>query len=64
MRVHSISIVADYALPMETFIVGNERSRFSYNSGEGYNNCSWAGKCVAYTVGLVFARDKEKSNGN
>lgn len=51
--------IADYAMPKETVIVGDERGRFRYNSrgfcGNGY---------YKHAVALVFARDRHKSSGS
>ncbi|XWS60248.1 hypothetical protein CRYUN_Cryun07bG0019800 [Craigia yunnanensis] len=53
----------DYAIPMETIIVGDERGQFVYRSGNESRNISNNLKCSPDAVALVFARDRNKAHG-
>lgn len=50
-------------MPSETIIVGDERGRFLYRSGNESRNVRGNTKYLSDAVALVFARDKEKSDG-
>ncbi|KAG2678505.1 hypothetical protein I3843_11G005400 [Carya illinoinensis] len=54
----------DYALPMETVIVGNERGCFLYKSGDESRNVCGSAKYLSDAVALVFAMDRDESVGN
>ncbi|KAF5476531.1 hypothetical protein F2P56_003278 [Juglans regia] len=54
----------DYALPMETVIVGDERGRFLYKSGTESRNVCGSTKYLTDAVALVFAMDRDESVGN
>ncbi|KAM3752048.1 hypothetical protein ACB098_04G159000 [Castanea mollissima] len=53
--------IADYAMPEETVIVGDERGHFLYRSGNETRNVS--GRTKPDAIALTFARDKDKSSG-
>ncbi|EOY22512.1 F-box family protein, putative isoform 2 [Theobroma cacao] len=53
----------DYAMSMETIIVGDERGQFVYKSGDVSRNVSSSLKCSPDAVALVFARDRDKAHG-
>ncbi|XWS37102.1 hypothetical protein CRYUN_Cryun19dG0014200 [Craigia yunnanensis] len=53
----------DYAMPMETIIVGEERGQFMYRSGNDVRNVSGNLKHSSDAVALVFARDRNKAHG-
>ena len=55
--------VADYAMSMETVIVGGGSERIVYRSGEDSGNISGNVKDSCDVVALVFARDKDKPQG-
>ncbi|XP_040989948.1 F-box/LRR-repeat protein At5g63520-like isoform X2 [Juglans microcarpa x Juglans regia] len=55
--------VLDYAMPMETVIVGDEKGRFLYKSGNESRNVCGSTKYLSDAVALVFARDNDKSIG-
>lgn len=55
------SCIADYAMPEETVIVGDERGHFLYRSGNETRNVS--GRTKPDAIALTFARDKDKSSG-
>lgn len=57
------SCIADYAMPMETVIVGDEKGRFLYKSGNESRNVCGSTKYLSDAVALVFARDNNKSIG-
>lgn len=57
-------ILADYAMPKETIIVGDEKGRFLYKSENESRNIYGSAKFISVAVALVFARDKENSCGN
>ncbi|KAL5543881.1 hypothetical protein UlMin_007665 [Ulmus minor] len=54
--------ILDYAMPKETVIVGDERGRFLYRSGNETRNFCGSTKYFSDAVALVFARDRE-TNG-
>jgi hypothetical protein len=56
-------VFADYAMPMETVIVGDERGRFLYGSWDESRNVCGSTKYISEAVALVFARDSDKSSG-
>lgn len=56
--------ISDYAMSMETIIVGDERGQFVYKSGDVSRNVSSSLKCSPDAVALVFARDRDKAHGN
>lgn len=56
-------VFADYAMPMETVIVGDERGRFLYRSWDESRNVCGSAKYISEAVALVFARDSDKSSG-
>lgn len=56
-------VFADYAMPMETVIVGDERGHFLYRSCDESRNVCGSTKYVSGAVALVFARDRDKSSG-
>lgn len=51
-------------MPMETVIVGDERGRFLYRSGNESRNVCGSAKYFSDAVALIFARDKDKPSGN
>ncbi|XVF49590.1 hypothetical protein PTKIN_Ptkin04bG0025000 [Pterospermum kingtungense] len=51
----------DYAMPLETIIVGDERGQFDYRSGNESRNIGNNLKCYPDAVALVFARDRDKA---
>ncbi|XP_057423920.1 F-box/LRR-repeat protein At5g63520-like isoform X4 [Lotus japonicus] len=53
----------DYAMPMDTFIVGNERGSVVYRSGNDYRSICDNTKDIE-AVALVFAQDKDRSSGS
>ncbi|XP_022736752.1 F-box/LRR-repeat protein At5g63520-like isoform X2 [Durio zibethinus] len=53
----------DYAMPMETIIVGDERGQFVYRSADVPRNASTSQKHSLDAVALVFARDRDKAHG-
>ncbi|KAI5329509.1 hypothetical protein L3X38_028906 [Prunus dulcis] len=53
----------DYSMPMETVIVGDERGRFLYRSGNESRNVCGSAKYFSDAVALIFARDKDKPSG-
>ncbi|XP_008239495.1 PREDICTED: F-box/LRR-repeat protein At5g63520 [Prunus mume] len=53
----------DYSMPMETVIVGDERGRFLYRSGNESRNVCGSAKNFSDAVALIFARDKDKPSG-
>ncbi|XVE56556.1 hypothetical protein DITRI_Ditri04bG0020500 [Diplodiscus trichospermus] len=53
----------DYAMAMETIIVGDERGQFVYRSAKESKNISGNLKCSPDAVALVFARDRDKAHG-
>ena len=57
------SCIADHALPRETVIVGDERGYFLYRSGNETRNVCGSKKYLSVAIGLIFARDRDKSNG-
>ena len=52
-------ILADYALPKETVIVGDEKGRFLYRSENESRNVCGSAKYFSVAVALIFARDKD-----
>ncbi|KAJ1386208.1 FIST, C-domain, partial [Sesbania bispinosa] len=53
----------DYAMPMDTVIVGDERGSFVYRSQNNSRNfCGGTGHIEA--VALVFVQDRDRSSGN
>lgn len=61
--IDNVSLIADYAMPVETFIVGDERARFLYRGSNEYGNICGIKTHFACAVALVFATDKDKSSG-
>lgn len=57
------NVFADYAMPMETVIVGDERGRFLYRSWDESRNVCGSRKYLSDAVALVFARDRDTSSG-
>ena len=55
--------VADYAMSMETVILGEESGHFMYRSGDDSRNISGSLKNSCDGVALVFARDNDKPQG-
>lgn len=55
--------VADYAMSMETVILGEESGHFMYRSGDDSRNISGSLKNSCDGVALVFARDNAKPQG-
>ncbi|KAH7528202.1 F-box/LRR-repeat protein At5g63520 [Ziziphus jujuba] len=55
--------VLDFAMPLETVILGNERSRFLYRSESDYKDVRGNKTCFTCAIALVFANDKDKSCG-
>ncbi|XP_022716096.1 F-box/LRR-repeat protein At5g63520-like [Durio zibethinus] len=53
----------DFAMPMETIIVGDERGQFVYRSGNESRNISNKLKLSPDAVALVFAKDRYKAHG-
>ncbi|KAJ7957228.1 F-box/LRR-repeat protein [Quillaja saponaria] len=53
----------DYAMPMDTVIVGDERGCFRYRSGNDSRNACGKREYPKEAVALVFARDKDKPCG-
>lgn len=54
--------ISDYAMPIDTVIVGDERGSFLYKSGNNSRNiCGKRGFVEA--VALVFAQDRDRSSG-
>ncbi|KAL4364285.1 hypothetical protein GQ457_04G015030 [Hibiscus cannabinus] len=53
----------DYAMSMETIIVGDERGQFVYRSSDASRNVSTIQKHSPDAVALVFARDGNKVHG-
>ncbi|KAF3436911.1 hypothetical protein FNV43_RR19664 [Rhamnella rubrinervis] len=53
----------DYAMPVETFIVGDERARFLYRGANDYGNICGNKTYFTCAVALVFATDKDKPCG-
>ncbi|KAB2089473.1 hypothetical protein E1A91_A03G068700v1 [Gossypium mustelinum] len=53
----------DYAMSMETIIVGDERGQFVYRSSDVSRNVSTNKKHSPDAVALVFARDRNKACG-
>ncbi|GLT30852.1 hypothetical protein SLA2020_056350 [Shorea laevis] len=53
----------DYAMPMKTIIVGDERCPFLYKSGNNSRNIIGSLRCSIDAVALVFANDREKAHG-
>nr|XP_028960042.1 F-box/LRR-repeat protein At5g63520-like [Malus domestica] len=52
--------VADYAMPAETVIVGDERCRILYRSENESRNVCGNAKYFTDAVALIFAKDKDK----
>lgn len=50
-------------MPLDTVIVGDEKSRFLYISGDESRNVCGSAKYFTDAVALVFAKDKEKICG-
>ena len=57
-------ILADYAMPEETVIVGDEKGRFLYRSENESRNYCGSAPYSPVAVALVFVRDIENSCGN
>nr|KJB19821.1 hypothetical protein B456_003G120100 [Gossypium raimondii] len=53
----------DYAMSMETIIVGDERGQFVYRSSDVSRNVGTNKKHSPDAVALVFARDRNKARG-
>ncbi|XP_061359103.1 F-box/LRR-repeat protein At5g63520 isoform X2 [Gastrolobium bilobum] len=53
----------DYAMPMDTVVVGDERGSFVYTSGNDSTNICGR-KRSTEAVALVFAQDRNRSSGN
>ncbi|KAF4361139.1 hypothetical protein F8388_007606 [Cannabis sativa] len=60
----SKSNLSDYAMPKETVIVGDERGRFLYKSGNESRNFCGSAKYFTDAVALVFAKDRNRAYGN
>lgn len=56
--------ISDYAMSMETIIVGDERGQFVYRSSDVSRNVGTNKKHSPDAVALVFARDRNKARGN
>ncbi|KAF3436909.1 hypothetical protein FNV43_RR19662 [Rhamnella rubrinervis] len=54
----------DYTMPLDTVIVGDEKGRFLYRSGDESRNVCGSAKYLTDAVALIFARDKEMNCGN
>lgn len=59
----NLIFIADFAMPLETVILGNERSRFLYRSESDYKDVRGNKTCFTCAIALVFANDKDKSCG-
>lgn len=58
-----LQYLADYAMDEETVIVGDASGCFLFKYGD--NSTSYSRELYSFdAVGLVFARDKDKSHGN
>ncbi|KAK4256933.1 hypothetical protein QN277_006590 [Acacia crassicarpa] len=53
----------DHAMPKDTFIVGDERGRVAYRSGNDSGNGYARTGYLAEAVALVFAQDRDRSPG-
>ena len=62
--VSNILSISDFAMSLETIIVGDERGQFVYRSGNDARNVSSKRKHSPDAVALVFARDRKRAHGN
>ncbi|XWS51433.1 hypothetical protein CRYUN_Cryun12cG0176200 [Craigia yunnanensis] len=61
--VSNILSISDFAMSMETIIVGDERGQFVYRSGNDARNVSSNIEHSPDAVALVFARDRNRAHG-
>lgn len=59
-------VIADYAMPLETAIVGDEKGNFEYRSVDKsrYTSAIEHQNYTTSAVALVFAKDRHKRPGN
>lgn len=57
-----ICFITDYAMPLDTVIVGDERGCFIYRNGNGFSSTPVRPGFVN-AVALVFAQDRDRSSG-
>ncbi|XP_052181795.1 F-box/LRR-repeat protein At5g63520 isoform X2 [Diospyros lotus] len=53
----------DYAMPLDTFIVGDECCRFRYRCQGDFGHTTQTGTRSSVAVALLFLRDRNKSHG-